>query len=518
MPLVSQALWGWLFSAFMEFSFTTLRISTLTLSLLGIIFFFSLVLKDTKNTSLAFFGSIYMMLMPLYFSLSYTFMTDIPFTAAALLSILLLNYDLRSPNWRFLVLATAIIVVTVLVRQLAIALPLGYAIALLVRDGLRWRSVLRSLVPLGAAVGAYGIFSSWLSSEHGLPYFYSFHAKKLLLPFEDPATWFMGMSGMGIKFALIIGFFMLPVLGLFLKPILRNFTAAFGKRISIAVAVAFTFLYGFWNFYKAKPPILDSTLKDFGLGEILLRDVYFLGMEHWPTAPDFLWRIVMFFCLAGVALFLMLTATELFKIIRNNPNRITRERLPIIVLYVATAFIYLGPLTSAGPGGFDRYTIFPIALFSLATLAIFGLPKSVNTTERTKLIPSWLVGGVALTIFGTFSIMATHDYLNFQRARWAALEQLTEQQKIPYTAIDGGMEFNCLAWVDDLHSVREAIKLPKVRPGKSWWCVTDDQYLVTLGPVPGYLEVESFPFKTWIPGEDGKVLILVRDEIGNTKG
>jgi|TARA_B100000315_G_scaffold125397_1_gene115274 hypothetical protein len=41
-----------------------------------------------------------------------------------------------------------------------------------------------------------------------------------------------------------------------------------------------------------------------------------------------------------------------------------------------------------------------------------------------------------------FGILATHDYLSFQRGRWKALNDLTQKEKIFAEKIDGGFEFN----------------------------------------------------------------------------
>ncbi len=81
MPLVSQALWGALFCTPKGFSFTALRTSTLTLSLAGTLGMYGLLRQMQCTVSLALLGAFTLCLNPVYFALSNTFMTDVPFTA-----------------------------------------------------------------------------------------------------------------------------------------------------------------------------------------------------------------------------------------------------------------------------------------------------------------------------------------------------------------------------------------------------------------------------------------------------
>ena len=48
------------------------------------------------------------------------------------------------------------------------------------------------------------------------------------------------------------------------------------------------------------------------------------------------------------------------------------------------------------------------------------------------------------------------------------------------------------------------------RPGKSWWWVTDDEYLVTFGAVPGYEELSSYSYHAWLPPEERAIHVLQR--------
>jgi hypothetical protein len=47
-------------------------------------------------------------------------------------------------------------------------------------------------------------------------------------------------------------------------------------------------------------------------------------------------------------------------------------------------------------------------------------------------------------------------------------------------------------------------------PGKSWWFVTDDRYVVAFSPVPGYDVVETWKVPRWLPRSPAEVRLLRR--------
>ena len=68
-------------------------------------------------------------------------------------------------------------------------------------------------------------------------------------------------------------------------------------------------------------------------------------------------------------------------------------------------------------------------------------------------------------------------------------------------AIDGGFEFN--GWFTYDPTYRRL-------PGRSWWWVQDDRYLVTFTPLAGYRVVDREPYQRLLPPGDGAVLMLER--------
>jgi hypothetical protein len=48
----------------------------------------------------------------------------------------------------------------------------------------------------------------------------------------------------------------------------------------------------------------------------------------------------------------------------------------------------------------------------------------------------------------------------------------------------------------------------RVRPEKSWWWVDQDDYMISLGLLPGYDEVKRYSFRRWLPFGQGNIFIL----------
>jgi hypothetical protein len=117
---------------------------------------------------------------------------------------------------------------------------------------------------------------------------------------------------------------------------------------------------------------------------------------------------------------------------------------------------------------------------------------------------SAIIGGILLSVMVFFSITGMHDYLAWNRARWQALTDLTITQNVSPYKIDGGFEFNGL-YLFDIRYQR--------KPGKSWWWVHDDEYIVTFGEVPDYEVYRQYPYNSWLFFRKNSIFVLKRNNI-----
>jgi len=126
MTLLSQMFWASAFCKIFGFSFTVLRFSVLIVGLIASFLIFSLTKYLSNNKSLAFFATLSIILNPLFFSLSYTFMTDVPFLTTTIFTFYFLSrYISNTDKFKYFILAVIFSVITILIRQTGMIMPLA---------------------------------------------------------------------------------------------------------------------------------------------------------------------------------------------------------------------------------------------------------------------------------------------------------------------------------------------------------------------------------------------------------
>jgi hypothetical protein len=255
-------------------------------------------------------------------------------------------------------------------------------------------------------------------------------------------------------------------------------------------------------------PFVDGyNLFNLGLGPLTLIDTYRRSLEHIPQiSVRFWWWATLIGVAGGAAIIYLVVATAL-ELIRDGGRRLwrTSDALPAGILLAFTAAYGAVMLFELN---YDRYLIplFP-ALALVATFGIGRLPRArPRPGGRPGILPilALSTAGVFALLFGFFSVAATRDYLAWNRARWKALDDLTKVHKVPADRIDGGFEWN--------GTIQHETKFeftPTFAADKSWWWVTDDEYRVTFGDMPGYQTFGKYKFERWLPPGAGAGYIHV---------
>src|ERR1700741_245012 len=117
MTLVAQVWWGYLFTSVFGFSFTVLRISVAVLGFIGGLILFQIIKKLSGKKDLAFAGTLLFLFNPLYFSLSNSFMTDVPFLSFSIIACYFYVKVFESGKFSSLLFAAGCSVGDILVRQ-----------------------------------------------------------------------------------------------------------------------------------------------------------------------------------------------------------------------------------------------------------------------------------------------------------------------------------------------------------------------------------------------------------------
>ena len=492
--LISQVGWGLLFCGVLGFSFTVLRLSMLVLGLVGVLATYHVFKLARADRRIAFLAALIVGFNPIYYELSFTFMTDVSFLAFVLLTLLFLFKFLEKDRFSFLIGATVTAILSTLIRDVGVLLPGVFGVVLVLKNGLGKRTLAQATIPLAFSLGAYVLYRSIVAATVGSPSTYDAKVRMILNIFEG------GIDGLLLIFdrfhhsVMYLGLFLAPFIIVKLGGLWCNYDAC-RKKWWWGVAVCSAVLLTWRMFVLGKMmPLAKNVLFDFGLGPPTLRDVGVLHIPNYYTASPYLWFAVTIVALMGACAALGFFAVEAYEGIRKRVWKTSDPGSAQLTIVVGVVIGYLGLISLSGL--FDRYLIFVIPFCLLAMH--YWAP--IHKQGVSKIVVA--ISAVLMFFPAVFAVGATHDYLSWNRARWAALDHLTKEQNVSPERIDGGIEFN--GWfLYDKNYARQK--------DKSWWFVIDDEFIVSFGPLPGYQVEGSYPFTRIMPPGRAAVLILRRN-------
>lgn len=487
--LIAQVLWGVLFCLPYGFSFTALRFSTLTLSLTGILLTYHIFKEIGTRPKTAFIAALLICVNPLFFLLSNSFMTDVPFYTVSMIAVLAYIHTIKKDSLKWAIIAIIATCIATLIRQIALVIPVAFAITTLFKDRLKYKTILKVSLHVLIATTVYVLYLKIMQATIGLPSVHDYKLNELIgmitHPTIDEVTYSLKRSA---GCMIYLGLFCLPFL--YINTAKRLKIASKKRRIIICSSVFLMscLLTVFFISIKSLMPIYGNILYDFGLGPVLLYDTYILELPNLTTASPVFWIIVtVVSVLSGAVLIdnLIVSAINLIKTDKNSDR--TEFKYPA-VFAITTAILYFVPL--AITGYFDRYLIFLIPLVMIFILAGTNTDSATGKTSHA-------IGFMIAMIFAYFTITGTHDYLAWNRAKWQALNQLTTEQGIAPHMIDGGFEFN--GW-----NILPSYSGKYIR---KWWVYRDD-YVIAFGDIEGYKKIEEYSFSRWMPLGKNKIFVL----------
>jgi hypothetical protein len=130
-----QVLWGAIFTLPSGFSFTALRISTFVLSLVSLSGLYLLLRQLELPRRAALFPVAVLAAYPIFFILSFTFMTDVPFIACFIAASLALVVGLRQQSTAWLAIAATFIAASIGMRFVGLASAAAFGMVLLFHTG-----------------------------------------------------------------------------------------------------------------------------------------------------------------------------------------------------------------------------------------------------------------------------------------------------------------------------------------------------------------------------------------------
>lgn len=474
MTLITQVFWGGFFCKTFGFSFTVLRFSTLVIGGLGMMALFFSIRQLTAVKWLAFLSTLVFVFNPLFFSLSFTFMSDVPFISLISISVLFYLKFFKTEQLKWLVLASILAISAMFVRQLGMLLPMAFAITWLLRKKWSLRQLVVGLLPLIVSIFLYAIYMRWFEITQGIPETFGTFPK-LFKRLTDDNFWEVCSFRIGLLL-LYAGLLLLPFhLIIFKKP--KELRIIYH---SIGWCAVSTWLM--WQGFEKFP--YGNILYNFGLGPKTLKDGYFF-INVQPVLSIGAVRAIAVIGMIGGNLLIVNLVSKISTIKQEGPLVQVSSLFAGICILIYSGFLMLDVHF------FDRYFI---PLFLFAMLLLLPSDQSRKVKSGLKVFASGL-----LIIMVLFSISATHDHLSWNRARWRALDHLMQTMKILPNQIDGGFEFN--GWYRPVKEINQGAF-------ESWWWVDEEDYLVTFGDMGGFDKVEAFPYPTYLPPSIDSVYIL----------
>ena len=174
--IIAQVFWGALFCLPFGFSFIALRISTLTLGLIGVLALYGILRETDADRLTALFGSLLLIFNPLYLGLSYTFMSDVPFTAVSLLALYFLVRGLARDSRLEIGAGLLLACMALLIRQTGLAIFLAFGLAYLAKKGWRARNIFLGALSAMLGVLVQASWDEWMRYRHAMPHDHSLQA------------------------------------------------------------------------------------------------------------------------------------------------------------------------------------------------------------------------------------------------------------------------------------------------------------------------------------------------------
>jgi hypothetical protein len=440
-----QALYGLIFCIPFGFSFSALRLSTIVLGGVGIVGLYYLLRQVAMRREWAVCGALILMFNPIYFVNSFTFMTDVPFTAFAIISALFLVKSFRSDsNWHK-TLGFVFLCCATMIRQITLPIALSYGFVAMLNSGLSWRSFVRAFWPALGVASLLAIYNFVISALGMTPALAD--AKQ-----DEIAFWalklgyaryafFVGKNA--YSFLLYLCAFALPLTGIILPFFLRSNAI---KMVLLSwrftLVTIFSFLlgclacfYAYRDFFHVMGNNLNQSLS---LGSC---DVSSKCLETF-----FPWNRPLVDLVIGITISLVIVTTLtvfVISVIYAVTNEILRKSFGFQVV-IFSFFICIGLI---GPFSlfhtFDRYLL-PIIPFVLLILASVGSlllsdrPDAATSPIRGRSL-YFLPAVLLLVASGIICVAGTHDYLAWNRVRWRIVSDLINKQGIAPEAIDGGL-------------------------------------------------------------------------------
>lgn len=479
---IFQTLWSSPWALLFGFSFGVLRLSMVVLAALGCAALYLTLRELELDRERSLLGALALAANPVFFLLSFSFMTDVPFLSMMNLALLCYLTGLKRDRPVWLWVGGLFAAAAFLSRQIGLAIPLVMLPSLFLKEG-GWTKLPKRLAPLLVSLLGMGLLGLWVSKSLG-------RTSVMTQRMEGIRYLFLVSPGEYLNYNLdlllqaVFAIFPLLIAGISLKSRRWLLTLA----ASVIGGAILLWLY----FGEVSLPLHGEntwSLEELGCGRALIQGVLMVTgpAHHFSRLARALMLISAAVLVVGIARLLFETRGRMSK-----PAR----------LMIASGLLHLGTINALWLY-YDRYYL--VLLPSLIYLAL-------KLTLKTGLSRVLAWSGVAFLSF--VSISGTWDALRFNEACREAFDYL-RAAGVPAAEIDAGYSLN--GWV--LYAHPENLP-PGAHPTEDVPWVTSQTelpYAISNTPFPGYDILKEVSWRGSLWAVSNRVYALHQQEGQSTR-
>jgi hypothetical protein len=464
----AQILWGVLFCLPFGFSLSALRVSTVVLAWLGALALYGTLRELGRARSDSFIATIVLLVHPVFFVLSFSFMTDVPFVSVSNIAFFFIARGLSRKSSFELWLGCAFSACAFFIRQIAIAIPGAVLLYVIFAPALRSRRYI--LPPLIVSLficlmliliaQTFGLTSQYTERKWVLDKW--LHVPELGIPGLLRVIMHSSLALFPMSVPVIASFYRRPrfwgVIGVLL--LLTACSVLFSPEIPKP-------LEGMWRLItlgRERDPRLLHGLLDPDL------------LPSWLNYPLF-------------AFSLFSSAAIIMKVIEIVTTAI-EESLGLFVWYAFSHFILIMALWLFDTWGSDRYSI-------------VLLPPLIVILANSQLKSKSTIAGIA--VLSLISILVAWNETQSKRASADGLAWLRDKD-IPFANIDAGYAFN--GW--NLYAHPENLAPGDLRERDVPFVTTNEKkpYVIATSPIPGYRVLRRYSWSIPLRSLEYSVYVL----------
>ena len=496
MTLVGHIWIGWLVSSIFGFSFTALRITELFFSFIGLLGIYFLAKEFFRSRLKQFAAVLLLAVSPQFFFYSFVFMTDITFFAFFVWSIYFFIRFLKNENKANYIIAVLLAIYTLLIRELALVLPIAFLFAGLYKYGIKTKKLFILILPLIILLIEYFAYRYWLVNIHLLTKNMDFARDRMFGMLTEPLLLIKTVTKNFVFASMYLGLYLAPLaipsVFIMLKSISQRTRIIIYATATLMTTASLLLILFSGKAFSIVQFVLTMHHLTFWY---VLPDVHNAAMQTEVVFARLIYAILGAIAVAGALSIWINLIARLYekykngKLLSMDRQRGAREFLVMVFL-----FYFALIMTQIF---FPRYQIQTVGILAIILLMTKGFEFTANKIALA-------FAGIFLFFFAYSSVSATHDMMEYSRVRMEALNYLNNKLKIPPAKIDGGFEYNSWHFFDWDYKPQ----------GKNRWWVQDDEYVVVWSKInKNYKLIKEYEYVRYIPlCKKGKVYIYKRKE------